>query len=86
MTDFVAEVKKSIKEEENDQQKYLKLAENAPEKYAPIIRDIAAEEESHRKHLHEILEDCGCGSESVEESATESNGTVSEKKSHREVE
>ena len=86
MTDFVSELKNAIQEEINDHHKYLSIAEIAPEKYAPIIRDIAAEEESHKKHLHKILEDCGCDLGTLEDSVAESKEPVSEKKIHKEAE
>ncbi|MBQ2552997.1 MAG: hypothetical protein II563_09165 [Treponema sp.] len=55
---FSTKLKEYIEEERSDNDKYLELASLAPEKYAPIIRDIAKEERSHARHLEEILADC----------------------------
>jgi len=46
-----------IEEELKDSDKYLKIAEIAPDKYKPIFRDIAKEEKKHRELLKEIMED-----------------------------
>ena len=59
MTDFVSELKSAVAEEAIDKLKYLRLAEIAPEKYSSMLKDIAAEEGCHRKHLLDILSDCG---------------------------
>jgi rubrerythrin len=58
MTSFAAKLKDYIKEEKADSNKYQKLASIAPEKYAPIIRDIAKEEGTHMRHLEMILNEC----------------------------
>lgn len=47
----------SHQEEIADAEKYAKLASEAPEKYAPILRQIAAEEHVHARHLEDILSD-----------------------------
>lgn len=52
-----AQLEVAIEEEASDAEKYMKMAEEAPEKYAPILRDIAHEELIHRKHLLAIHED-----------------------------
>lgn len=49
-------------DEMSDNEKYLKLAEEADKMYpcrgyGAILRDIAREEEVHRKHLRLIVED-----------------------------
>lgn len=70
---FVEKIKEYIEEEKADCNKYKELAETAPEKYAPIIRDIAREEATHHKHLEEILADCGgCSAADKEEPEEES--------------
>ena len=58
--EFAEKLKSYIEEETGDFDKYMKLAAEAPEKYAPIIRDIAKEEAVHKRHLENILADCGC--------------------------
>lgn len=60
--DIAEELKKDYESEEADNGKYLKLAEAADMKYpcrgyGAILRDIAREEETHRKHIKMILED-----------------------------
>lgn len=60
--DIATELKKDYESEEADNDKYLKLAEAADKKYpcrgyGSILRDIAREEEIHRKHIKMILED-----------------------------
>jgi len=52
-----AQIEASLTEEENDSEKYLSMAENAPPEYAPILHDIAREERIHKKHLRDILDD-----------------------------
>ena len=54
------QLKKAHAEELSDAEKYYKMAESAPEKYASILRDIAHEEELHAKHIKSILDDMGC--------------------------
>lgn len=60
--DIAAELKKDYDSEEADNGKYMKLATAADEKYpcrgyGSILRAIAKDEESHRKHIKMILED-----------------------------
>ena len=55
--EFSQKITESIWEELADMEKYKALADSAPEKYAPILRDIAKEESAHRKHLEDILAD-----------------------------
>lgn len=60
--DIVAELKKDYDSEEADNDKYMKLAAAADAKYpcrgyGSILRAIAKEEETHRKHIKLILED-----------------------------
>ena len=76
---FAEKIKEYIEEEKTDCNKYKELAETAPEKYAPIIRDIAREEETHRKHLEDILADCGGCSATDEEEAEEETEMETEK-------
>lgn len=52
-----AEIETAIAEEAADSEKYLKMAEEAGDKYAPILRDIAHEELTHKKHLQAIHDD-----------------------------
>ena len=59
-------LKEAHSEELSDAEKYHKMAESAPEKYAPILRDIAHEEELHAKHIKSILDDIGCDCEEDE--------------------
>ena len=76
MTDFVSELKSAVTEEAGDKLKYLRLAEIAPEKYSSMLKDIAAEEGCHRKHLLDILSDCGESppKETVAKKTTETKG------------
>ena len=60
--DIAEELKKDYESEEADNGKYMKLAAAADKKYpcrgyGSILRAIAKEEESHRKHIKMILED-----------------------------
>ena len=60
--DIAAELKKDYESEEADNGKYMKLAAAADAKYpcrgyGSILRAIAKEEETHRKHIKLILED-----------------------------
>lgn len=56
------ELKKDLESESSDNDKYMKLAAAADEKYpcrgyGAILRDIAREEKTHHKHIKMILED-----------------------------
>lgn len=56
------ELMKDHELEAGDHDKYLKLADHADEEYpdrgyGSILRDIAKEEEIHRKHIGAILDD-----------------------------
>lgn len=60
--DIAAELKADYESEEADNDKYLKLAEAADKKYpcrgyGSILKEIAREEETHRRHIKMILED-----------------------------
>lgn len=60
--DIIAELKKDYESEEADNGKYMKLAAAADAKYpcrgyGSILRAIAKDEESHRRHIKLILED-----------------------------
>ena len=58
MSDFYRNIAASIQEEQDDDNKYLILAAEAPtEKARKILTDIAAEEARHREFLKEILSD-----------------------------
>lgn len=58
MSDFYKNIAASIQEEQDDDNKYLILAAEAPtEKARKILTDIAAEEVRHREFLKEILSD-----------------------------
>lgn len=46
-------------EELLDADSYETLADEAPEKYAPILRQIAREERVHARHIADILKDMG---------------------------
>lgn len=50
-------------EELLDADSYETLADEAPEKYAPILRQIAREERVHARHLADILSDMGYSAE-----------------------
>lgn len=52
-----AQLEVAIEEEASDAEKYMKMADEADDKYACILRDIAHEELTHRKHLMAIHED-----------------------------
>lgn len=53
---FYDEIRQHIAEENNDNRKYMQLAESAPtEKAKKILTDIAHEEERHKEYLQEIL-------------------------------
>lgn len=60
--DIVAELKKDLESEGADNQKYMRLADAADEKYpcrgyGSILRAIAKEEETHHRHIKMILDD-----------------------------
>ena len=38
---------------------YAEMAKEAPEKYAPILRDISREEHVHMEHIKKIMDDMG---------------------------
>ena len=50
-------------EELLDADSYETLADEAPEKYAPILRQMAREERVHARHLADILKDMGYSAE-----------------------
>lgn len=50
-------------EELLDADSYETLADEAPEKYASILRQIAREERVHARHLADILSDMGYSAE-----------------------
>ena len=52
-----AQIEVAIDEETSDAEKYMKMAEEADDQYACILRDIAHEELTHRKHLQAIHDD-----------------------------
>lgn len=59
MSQFIQQIESAIQEEQADHDKYLILADMAPnEKAKKIILDIANEESIHKKFLMEILEEC----------------------------
>jgi len=60
--DITAELQADYESEEADNDKYMKLADAADKKYpcrgyGSILRDIAREEATHRKHIKMILDD-----------------------------
>lgn len=69
---MLKEIREWLKEEISDENKYLEMAEKAPDKYKGILRDIGNEERNHAKLLKEILDDCCCG-EMEESGSTESH-------------
>lgn len=69
---MLKELKEWLKEEISDENKYLEMAEKAPDKYKSILRDIGYEEKNHAKLLKEILDDCCC-CEGEETGSTESH-------------
>ena len=52
-----AQIEVAIEEEQSDAEKYMKMAEEAGDEYACILRDIAHEELTHKKHLQAIHDD-----------------------------
>ena len=38
---------------------YAEMSKEAPEKYMPILRDIAREEYTHMKHVKRMMDDMG---------------------------
>lgn len=54
---FMKHLEEYLAEEEKDSGKYETMAEMAPDKYKPILRDIAWEEKIHHKHLSSMLEE-----------------------------
>ena len=57
MTDIYEEIQKRIDDEKNDAESYLNLAEKAKDPgESQILRDIAREEEQHRRNLQYILD------------------------------
>lgn len=52
-----AQIEVAIDEEASDAEKYMKMAEEADDKYACIFRDIAHEELTHKRHLQAIHDD-----------------------------
>ncbi len=38
---------------------YAEMSKEAPEKYMPIMRDIAREEHTHMEHVKRIMDDMG---------------------------
>ena len=61
---FINALKDALADEAADIEKYMGLAEQACEhsefkKFAPILRDIAKEEQVHHKHIASILHDLG---------------------------
>jgi len=52
-----AQIEVAIEEEQSDAEKYMKMAEEADDEYACILRDIAHEELTHKKHLQAIHDD-----------------------------
>lgn len=69
---MLKELKEWLKEEISDENKYLEMAEKAPDKYKGILRDIGNEERNHAKLLKEILDDC-CGCEMEDSGSTENH-------------
>lgn len=55
--DLMKKIESSIEEETADAEKYMKMAEEVDDKYACILRDIAHEELTHKKHLIDIHAD-----------------------------
>ena len=55
--EMMQQIAEAIEDEQADADKYMKMAEEADEKYAPIFRDIAHEELIHKKHLQAIHDD-----------------------------
>ena len=74
--EFAKKIGELIWEEGSDMEKYKALAESAPEKYAPILRDIAKEEAAHRRHLEKIQEDMPCAAS--EENEHSKGGEIGE--------
>lgn len=61
---FAEQLRDAVEDERSDVEKYMKLGawaeEHYPGKpYAGILFDIAREENTHKKHLKEILHDMG---------------------------
>lgn len=61
-SDLKIELEKDHESEASDVEKYMKLAAHADEEYphrgyGAILRDIAKEEEIHKRHIKSILED-----------------------------
>lgn len=78
MEDKATDLKKMLEEDHeselSDHDKYMKLAELADEQYpcrgyGAILRDIAKEEEIHKRHIKAILEDIAVHSEEVTDHA-----------------
>lgn len=70
--DFKKALEVDHESEMSDHDKYMKLAEMADEQYpcrgyGAILRDIAKEEEIHKRHIKSILDD-------IDKWAGESNG------------
>ena len=58
MDEFISAIKEAVEEENNDKEKYTKLAAIAPcDKARRILTDISAEEQRHHDYLLEILHD-----------------------------
>ena len=55
--DLMQHIETAISDEQEDADKYMKMAEEADPAYAPILRDIAHEELTHKKHLEAIHTD-----------------------------
>ena len=67
MEEFKKAIAEDIADENNDADKYLKLANFADEHYpdcgyGSILRGIAGEEKQHHKLLSEIMKDMECES------------------------
>ena len=58
MNEFFTKLQSSVQEEQEDHDKYVKLANEAPtEKIKKILTDIAHEEEIHKQFIIEILKE-----------------------------